>query len=466
MSDPALSAMLESSIFSGLSESDLRELLSGAKRWTAGTGECLIASGDAGDSLLVILSGELEVVRETESGETALARLGPGAFVGEMSLIDDAPRSATVRAIAEANVLEISRAQFDRLLNESSDACRALLRTVLRRLKSTEAMLVNQEKLAALGRVSAGLAHELNNPAAAMSRFASQIDDSLNDWRDSYQSVCPAVEPDAIDRLRSLALSHIGDASTQTGAQALLQSENESRIGSWLVSQSIENPWEVAGRLAEAGLTEADLQRFADEFGAEIAPALATWLSAEIALASAMRGLRDSAGRVAEIITSVKQYSHMDRAAADRLDINQGLKTTLVILKHKLRNIIVELDLDESIPPLLGFPGEMNQVWTNLIDNAIDAMDAHGTLVIETRWDSDRAVVRIIDDGPGISEEHRNRLFEPFFTTKEIGAGAGLGLHIAHTIVVQRHKGSIDVESRPGRTVFAVTIPNLPDSRT
>jgi signal transduction histidine kinase len=466
MSDPALSAMLESSIFSGLSESDLRELLSGAKRWTAGTGECLIASGDAGDSLLVILSGELEVVRETESGETALARLGPGAFVGEMSLIDDAPRSATVRAIAEANVLEISRAQFDRLLNESSDACRALLRTVLRRLKSTEAMLVNQEKLAALGRVSAGLAHELNNPAAAMSRFASQIDDSLNDWRDSYQSVCPAVEPDAIDRLRSLALSHIGDASTQTGAQVLLQSENESRIGSWLVSQSIENPWEVAGRLAEAGLTEADLQRFADEFGAEIAPALATWLSAEIALASAMRGLRDSAGRVAEIITSVKQYSHMDRAAADRLDINQGLKTTLVILKHKLRNIIVELDLDESIPPLLGFPGEMNQVWTNLIDNAIDAMDAHGTLVIETRWDSDRAVVRIIDDGPGISEEHRNRLFEPFFTTKEIGAGAGLGLHIAHTIVVQRHKGSIDVESRPGRTVFAVTIPNLPDSRT
>jgi signal transduction histidine kinase len=456
--DPALTALKATPIFCGLAEKELLELVRNGKRVSAEPGACLITEGEKGSSLLVVLSGEIEVVRNSGHGEAQLARMGPGAFVGEMALIDDAPRNATVRSVTTSEILEITRKQFDQLLEESPDACRNLVKTVLRRLKSTEAMLVNQEKLAGLGRLAAGLAHELNNPASAVSRFADQLEQSLGEMRVITQHLTHQKLP--VTRLPNGNDSPAVEASgSGFHGSALELSDREADLAAWLQNHRVGDPWENSAELAAAGWTVDDLGQLDRDLDPADLPATIRWISTDVAIGATLQQLKISAERLSQIVGSVKTYSHMDRSAAERTDVNAGLQSTLVILKHKLRSVDVHLDLHPDLPEIDGYPGELNQVWTNLIDNAIDAMGGSGRLEITTSSTGEDVTVRVIDSGPGISDEHMKRLFEPFFTTKEVGVGTGLGLHISHNIVVQRHSGSIECISRPGRTEFIVTLP-------
>lgn len=458
MLDPALNAMKESPIFCGLDESDLDELVASGRRSIVSPGTCLIHEGEPGQSLLVILSGEVEVVRDTGGSEASLARFGPGSFVGEMALIDNAPRSATVRALTDAEVLEITRDQFDRLLDESPDACRNLLRTILRRLKSTEAMMVNQEKLAGLGRISAGLAHELNNPASAVSRFADQLNQSIRAWESATAELLANEDREYVERFLLNRLNE--DArGTEQGRSAIEQLDLEDELARYLEAVGIESPWDAATSLATAGWTPSDLNELeSTTSSAGFVPALA-WLSADASIRITLEELRTSAERLSEIVRSVKGYAHMDRAPRERLDVNRGLRDTLTMLRYRMKTIELELDLSEELPEIEGYPGELNQVWTNLLVNAIDAMDNTGRLSVQTSHEDGEILVRITDSGIGIPEDLRNRLFEPFFTTKDVGVGTGLGLHISHNIVADHHGGRIKVESRPGRTEFTVCLP-------
>jgi signal transduction histidine kinase len=461
MEDPAIEAIKASPMFSGLREEDVVDLVNGGRRRIVEPGACLIKEGDWGDSLLVILSGEVEVVRDTGDSETMLAHFGAGSYVGEMSLIDNAPRTATVRSLTKSEVLEITREQFDHLLDESPDACRALIRTILGRLKSTEGMLVNQEKMAALGRVTAGLAHELNNPASAVSRFASQLAHSLDEWQSATARLAQVSDLKEIEEVvRRHEAGTFGEASDPPAFRnALERADLEEELARWMISHDVQDPWDAAVNLAAEGWTPDQLARFVEDSNAPDRSRLIEWLSARSSIRATLQQMRTSAERLSEIVNAVKRYSHMDQAPVSRLNVNQGIETTLVILKHKMREITLNLEFDSELPEIDGYPAELNQVWTNLIDNAVDAMHGSGALTITTRSDRESVIVTFTDDGDGIPDAYLDRLFEPFFTTKAVGVGTGLGLHISRNIIVQRHGGAIEVESEPGRTTFTVTLP-------
>jgi signal transduction histidine kinase len=461
--DSAIEAIKETPIFKNLREEDLTQLVANSKRHEYGPGECLLVEGEPGNSLIVVINGEVEVVRDTGDHETSLARFGPGSFVGEMALIDHGPRTATVRARTETVTLEISRDEFDRLLNESPDACRVLLGTVLRRLKSTEAMLVNQEKMAGLGRITAGLAHELNNPASAVSRLTAQLTHDLGE----LQQATLALASDEQSELTTQLLEATRARSTTEPSRpmsALQRAELEDSLADALSALGISDPWDSAASLASAGWQPTDVHDLALKIPDErIGPAF-NWLAMQSRIASTLSEVKMSAERLVEVVGAVKRYSHLDRAPVEQVDINSGIESTLVILRHKLRNIDVGLNLEEGLPSIEGYPAELNQVWTNLIDNAVDAMGGTGKIQISTREHDGNIVVQFTDNGSGISDEHIGRLFEPFFTTKDVGVGTGLGLHISHNIVVQHHGGNIEATSQPGQTTFTVTLPRL--SRT
>jgi signal transduction histidine kinase len=461
MRDMAFDALKESPLFGGLPDDDLRELVHGGNQRSEPAGACLIAEGEIGDCLLVLLDGEIEVVRDTDEGETPLARFGPGAFVGEMALINEGPRTATVRAVTDVEILAISKAQFDHLLDRSSDICRALLRTVLSRLKSTEAMLVNQEKMAGLGRVSAGLAHELNNPASALRRSSDQLHAMLDEWQDTLLelgNVAKSSETRSqVERLKG-ELSAISGTEI-SGLTGIERADLEDSIADWLTDHGIGKSWDIAGNLAAAGWSVGRLDTLSNSIDQHELPAVISWLSSSAQIHSTLAEMRLSASRLTDIVNAVKRYSHMDRAPVARLDVNAGIDSTLVMLRHKMKGLDVSLELDASIPEIEGYPAELNQVWTNLIDNAIDAMHGQGKLTIRTSHGNGRVFIEITDDGPGIPEHLQSRLFEPFFTTKEVGSGTGLGLHITRNIVVHRHGGTLSVDSTPGKTTFSVCLP-------
>jgi signal transduction histidine kinase len=460
--ESAINAVRESPIFSNLREEDLNALVTNSIRRTVEPGECLIVEGEVGNSLIVILTGEVEVVRDTGDAETSLARFGPGSFVGEMALIDRGPRTATVRALTSAEILEISRDEFERLLNESPDACRVLLGTVLRRLKSTEAMLVNQEKMAGLGRVTAGLAHELNNPASAVSRLAAQLANDLDELQRATLCLVDGEKNELAAHLFELSRAHRDLERTSSSSMSALQRvEIEDQIAGLLAECNVENPWDAAANLAGTSWTVDEISHLRSTLPDAKAKAVFEWLAVQAGIYGTLSQTRTSAERLTEVVGAVKRYSHLDRAPVEQVDINAGIESTLVILRHKLRGVDVHLELAPDLPQIEGYPAELNQVWTNMIDNAVDAMGGTGSLRIVTQERAGNIEVSFADSGAGIAEEHLGRLFEPFFTTKDVGVGTGLGLHISHNIIVQRHGGRIDVKSRPGETVFTVVLPLL-----
>jgi signal transduction histidine kinase len=449
-------------LFADLPQSDLLVLLESAETIQVEKGTLVIREGDHGDTMLVVLDGELEIFRESDGQDATLAIFGPGAFAGEMALVGGGPRSASAKATRDSRLLVIHKTAFDHLLKSSSQAAIAVLQTVLGRLKSTEAMLVNQEKMAALGRIAAGLAHELNNPAAALQRSTDQMQPMLSEW----EAASLALDMDWFDEQQratiELLRSEIGKCVAGLPKEdPLARSDREDRLTDWLDDRGIGNPWDIAANLASVCWDIDRLDELAGSLPENRIGAILEWFSAGCAIHSTLSEMRTSATQMSNIVAAVKTYSHMDRAPADRVNVNEGIENTLIILRYKLRGVNIVRNYCEGNPSIEGYPAELNQVWTNIIDNAVDAMDGKGSVVIDTSYDDHKVYVSITDSGPGIPPEILPHLFEPFFTTKSVGSGTGLGLHIAYNVIVQRHKGTIDVESEPGRTTFRIQLPRV-----
>ena len=312
--------------------------------------------------------------------------------------------------------------------------------------------------MAALGKLSAGLSHELNNPAAAAQRASARLAESLGQ-RDAAArelTVCGLQKPqwDALEEMVTVAASRPHD-----GLDPLAVSQREEEIEQWLEENDVANAWNLAPVLVQAGIGETELARLTEVFPAEQLPAALRWISGAIAIRAEAEIVARSTHRISELVGAVKAYSFMDRAVEQEVDVHEGIENTLVILAHKLKNITIRREFDRSLPKVRAFGSGLNQVWTNVIDNAVDATNGQGTITIRSRREGDRVVVEVADDGCGIPEGNVSRVFEPFFTTKPQGSGTGLGLDIVWRIVTEEHAGTIEAESVPGNTVFRVSLP-------
>jgi signal transduction histidine kinase len=447
------------SLFAGLSDADLDWLDQVAEQRMIPAGALLVEEGAPADAVYVILDGSFVVTKRSGEEDVVLDGSEAGGLIGEIAVLENAPRTASVKALEESHVLCVGQDTFRRFLQTSPNASLALLHTVMRRLRNTEAMLMQHEKMAALGNMAAGLAHELNNPAAAIRRTADQLGEALADWqRASFAvSVCGL---DTERRRRFDALQAQLPAPHTPPLDPLARSDLEGALQDWLENFHVEKAWELAPALIDSGWDRAHLAEALAGFTPSQMAAVAAWLASAGLVQGLLRELGVSAGRISEIVKAVKTYSYMDQGPVQLVDVQEGLEDTLVVLHHKLkRGVTVVREYAADLPRIEAHGGELNQVWTNIIDNAVDAMNGEGRLRLRTSMREGEVVVEISDSGPGIPPQVVGRIFEPFFTTKGPGFGTGLGLHIARNIVVLKHGGHINVRSGPGETTFEITLP-------
>jgi signal transduction histidine kinase len=418
-------------LFGGLDDGLLHRLVDMAEIVDLAAGATLIQEGDQADSLYVVLSGEMDVTKRSGTSDIPVAHVGPGALQGELAALEGGRRLASVTATEPAEVLRIPVTAVRELLGAGPDVALAVIRTAVSRLRGMESMLREREKLAGLGTLAAGLAHELNNPAAAAMRAIDGLASAVANAEAHPHPTPPPRPPVDASPPRSTL-----DRADRIDEIARLTGDDES-----------------ASALVDAGWTVPRLE----ELPAEVLP----WLAADASVHVLLGELRMAVGRISEIVGAVKGYAYLDQAPVQRVDVRAGLEQTLVILRHRLRDgVDVVREFDEELPEIEAFGSELNQVWTNLVDNAIDAMEGRGTLTLRAESDpeGDGVRVTVCDSGSGIPDEIRARLFEPFYTTKPPGKGTGLGLHISHN-VVGRHGGRIEVASEPGTTCFVVSLP-------
>jgi signal transduction histidine kinase len=455
-------------LLAGLAEADLERLCRLAEEVRLPAGQVLFLEGSAGNKAYVILEGEVEVVKESSGRQVLLAVRPPGDVSGEMALMEGMPRTATVRARTDVLLLALSKEQFDALLATSLSAAQALFHTVLSRWRSTEAVLRQSERMVQLGTLTAGVAHELNNPAAAVKRNADQLLlalAALEDARSALESQTPREEQRRTLQAMAQALQEA--VAHPLHLDPMARSDREAELQEWLETRGVEDAWNIAPNLVSMGYGLEGVKAMAGEFPPPQLGAALGWLVATYSVQSLVFGIGLGAGRISDIVKALKSYSYLDQAPVQDVDVQEGLEQTLLLLAHKLRsNIAVRREYAPALPKINGYGSELNQVWTNIIDNAADALEGRqGTIILRTRTEDGWVVVEIEDDGPGIKPEVQPRIFDAFFTTKPPGKGTGLGLNISYNIVVHKHRGEIKVTSQPGKTCFQVRLPVGPSAR-
>ena len=388
------------------------------------------------------------------------SQIGP-TWIGAIPTLLEAPAAITLRAETDIRYAVIDPETFtDLLLSE-----RPVFRRVISQVKPVLGRITQRqqqhERLESLGTMAAGLAHELNNPASAATRTASDLADALGVLSRAVGVFIESpFERDAARHLVEMQTSALQRCAAQTVISALDAADLEDELTDQLSDLGVAEAWTLSSPLAAAGIDGAFIREVADTAGDYAVPAL-RWIAASLSARQLAGELRDSTDQMSHLVKAIKSYAYMDRGEVVQVDVREGLETTLTILGHKLKHTTIEItrDYDPSLPKLTVHGAELNQVWTNLLDNAIDALGETGHITITTRRDGDCAEIDIADDGPGIPDEIRNRVFDPFFTTKDVGHGTGLGLDTARRIIVDRHRGSLALDTKPGSTVFTVRMP-------
>jgi signal transduction histidine kinase len=448
-------------LFAELAEADLDRLYKMAKPTPIKRGEVLIQEGDVGESLYVILDGEFEVTKRSGKQDVFLGVRKSGDVIGEMSLVEQAPRTASIRALVDGRVLEVGRPAFLTMLSCSPSAIGITLKTFSSRLSSTQCLLEQNEKMAVLGRMSAELTHELNNPAAAVRRSSDQLRAALSEWeRLGVELGRLTFTPDQSEKLSALREEMETHAGTPPALDPLDRSDQEQDVQTWLEDRDIDRAWELAPMLVSFGWEVGELDEVAGHFSEEQVPLVISWLAFGCQAHALLDEVGKAATHISTIVKAVKGYSYLDQAPVQQVDVHKGLEDTLVILKPKLKSgITIKREYAPDLPHIEAYASELNQVWTNIIDNAADAMHGQGEITLRTYAEGDDVVVEITDSGPGIPPDVQAHIFEPFYTTKPQGEGTGLGLHIVYNIIVEKHNGRIEVNSKPGATTFRVTLP-------
>lgn len=453
-----LNDLRKSPLFQGLSDDELQQLMDMAEPVSLRQGEILIRQGDAGDAAYVVIEGEFEIQKQTGQSLIKIDVRNAGDVVGEMALLSRAPRNATVLAKTDAETLRIPPEAFQQLLVSNSTAAMAVLHWVMARLTQNESLLHQQEKMAALGTMSAGLAHELNNPAAAAQRSAAELSKALL----KLQILTHQIESNAFQENQVEWLDRFMQESSRRFAspqklETLERIELVDQVQAWLGANGVDSAWEYAPAMVMFGWNVSGLEKLK---GNTLFESALQWLGIGCLTVALVAEVQHATERLSQIVQAMKSYTYLDQAPLLEVDVHEGLENTLIIMQHKLKQgVTIRREYSPDLPRIEAYASELNQVWTNIIDNAVDAMNGRGEISLRTYAQDDHIVVEIEDTGAGISADIQARIFEPFFTTKPPGKGTGLGLHISHDIIANRHHGQLSVESKPGHTRFKVVLP-------
>lgn len=482
-------------LFSGLTDQELNSLEKGREVWFE-IGDKIIAEGEH-DTFYVVLEGKVEIILRDGAKEAVLSTYDSGDHFGELPIILGwSDHKCAAFAAQKSHLIRWDKDAFWRMVYSSPSLTKQILHSMAQLLKTLETVLQRNQKLIALGGLAAGLAHELNNPAAAASRSVTQLSDSIQEWRSLVQRLnaeegITATQWSHISELRDSAIK-LG-SNSPTGRppdrdsttidpdtdDPVTQGEQEERIIDWIESHGVNDGWKLASDLINAGITIGNLNDIAKtiasarslQAGTDVHNSrveknlkdILSWLTTTTRVDHLLEEIKSSTTRISDLVSAVKSYSYMDQAPLQDVDIHKGIESTLTMLQYKLRkaDITINREYDSNLPHVNAYGNELSEVWTNLIDNAIDAIGEHGAISIRTKNEgNDHILVEIADNGSqGIPEDVRSRIFEPFFTTKEVGKGTGLGLSISHRIVTETHRGDIRVYSRPGETRFQVRLP-------
>jgi signal transduction histidine kinase len=443
-------------VFSDLPQDDLLWFVSKCQELHIAPGDIMMCEGDKPEFMIVMLQGEVRARAEHGPADGPVFTLSSGEVSGMLPFSRLKVVSVTGRAVVPSHYLAFHVSYFEEMFHRLPELVRRLVGLLADRVRSVTRQEQQHEKLAALGKLSAGLAHELNNPSAATRRSAAALRDCLARLRGAARSTSIGPKDCALLARREEQIR----ASLEPAQfkDELARADRQDAIQSWLEARNVADAWTLAPSLAEANLTDANLESFAEAAGDSLGPEL-TRFATLLEMDRIAEELDHSSARISDLIKAIKEYSYMDQAPVQEVDIEHSLETTLTIMHHKLkRGITVARDYAPNLPKVMANGSELNQVWTNLIDNAADAMKGAGTLTIRTARENDFVLVEIADNGPGISPEVKSRIFDPFFTTKGVGEGTGLGLDIVNRIV-KNARGQVNVISSPGDTRFQIRIP-------
>ena len=461
MSGAAVEDLRPIDLFEGLDDGSLAQIAAMAEVSTFRAGEQIAAPSEEEPTVYLLFEGTAETFRELNGGEEPSGDHVAPTYLGAIAALTGSPIAVRVQAKTDVRVGALSSEDF----LEAAVAHRSIMRRVLERVRPVVGRITaieqNRERLESLGTMAAGLAHELNNPASAAKRASTELADALDVLSSTIGVfVESGVSREQAEQLVAVQRGVVEACRARASIPQLELADAEDALTGALEDAGVADAYRIVEPLAQAGFDESRLARVA-ELAGPATEAAVRWIAASLLARELAAELADSTDRMSKLVGAVKTYAYMDRGGLVEVDVREGLDTTLTILGHKLKHttIEVERDIEEDLPRFQAYGAELNQVWTNLLDNAIDALGDSGKITISAHRDGDCVEVDIADDGPGVPPEAAERIFDPFFTTKEVGRGTGLGLDTARRIVVDRHHGSLTLRTEPGRTVFRVRLP-------
>jgi signal transduction histidine kinase len=448
-------------LFEDLSDEQLAEWVAVASTYRVPAGDTIAEQGEENRGLQLLLEGSAQATIIDQAGSEPVGRHKAPTWMGAIATLTGGMLGVRMTAESDSRMAVIGPDDFRRLAFAQPAIHRRVMQQVAPVMSRVTSIEQSRERLTSLGTMAAGLAHELNNPAAAARRAAAQITEALDVINSAIARFVEAgVEREQAEQLVALQQQALAHAAACTALDALDASDAEEDVLSRLQALGVTEPWRLAEPLAVAGVDQAWLDQVAEAAGSATGAAL-RWVAASLTAVRLAAELEESTERMSSLVGSVKSYAYMDRGDLVEVDLHEGLETTIAVLGYKLKHTEIKLvrEYDRTLPKLTVRGSELNQVWTNLLDNAIDALGERGTITISTHADGECAVVEFTDDGPGVPEEVAGRIFDPFFTTKDVGQGTGIGLATARRIVVDQHDGSLTLDSAPGRTTFRVRLP-------
>jgi signal transduction histidine kinase len=454
-------------LFERLTDEQLQWLSDNSRIEDVDAGQ-VFAEGEPAECFYVMLEGEVALLRRVGPDNVEITRTGQrGVYAGAtQAYVDEATQTYTtsMRAVVPSTFLVLPADTFATMMREWFPMAVHLLEGLFLGMRNSQAVVGQRERLVALGSLTAGLTHELNNPAAAAVRATAALRERVAGMRHKLALLADGHLPSENMRelvdLQEEAADRTAKASGELSPMET--SDREDALAEWFDAHDVQGGYDLAPVLVAGGLDLAWTEEVSERVPPGLLEGAMRWLAYTVETENLMREIEDSVHRISGLVGAARQYSQMDRAPFQLIDIHDGLKSTLVMLSGKLKGLQVVKEFDRTLPLVPAYPGELNQVWTNLIDNAVAAMAGEGTLTLRTRLDDNGVSVDVVDTGPGIEPEVLGRVFEPFFTTKPVGDGTGLGLDISWRIVVNRHRGDLRVTSQPGETVFTVRLPLTP----